>query len=122
MNAFDWLSSGARLTSWFHQLSPGKRARPLKSSLSATPTDGADGVLGVLGPVGVSGSGESFAPPHAASVMVHSTSAVVSSFRCDVTRARPLQGIGRGLRPDYSTLPSRLYNRVPCRMTKSSSC
>ena len=94
MNAFDWLSSGARLTSWFHQLSAGKSARPLKSSLSATPVEGVDGVDGVLGPVGVVGPGDgSFSPPHA-TTMPHSVSAVMSSlFRTVAPRSgyRPFE-------------------------------
>ena len=88
MNAFDWLSSGARLTSWFHQLSAGKSARPPKSSLRATPVDGADGVDGVsVGAVGT--DGDSFAPPQAATRMLHTTSAVMSTFP-----PPPLRGFG----------------------------
>jgi hypothetical protein len=80
MYAFDWLSSGAPFTSWFHQLSAGKSARPLKSSFSATPVEGVDGVDGVLGPLGdVGPEEESFAPPHA--TMLNSVSAVMSSLR-----------------------------------------
>jgi hypothetical protein len=113
MKAFDWLSSGARLMSWFHQLSPGKSVRPLKSSLRATPTDGAEGVPGVLGPLGVVGSDESFSPPQAAIVMADSASAVVSSRRrFDVTRSTLRQRIGLAFQPDYSTVAVRLYNRV----------
>ena len=87
MNALDWLSSGARLTSWFHQLSVGKSARPLKSSLRATPVDG-DGVDGVsVGAVGT--DGDSFAPPQAAARMLHTTSAVMSTVP-----PPPLRGFG----------------------------
>jgi len=66
--------------------------RPLKSSFSATPLEGVDGAVGVLGPVGVVGSdGESFTPPHAAKAMLHSDSAVASSFkRFDVTAVEAL--------------------------------
>src|SRR5262245_36257512 len=105
MNAFDCASSGARLTSWFHQLSNGNMPRPLKSSLSTTPTDGVVGVLGVLGPVGVVGSCESFAPPHAAIVRQYSASAATSIVRrFDVTRAKPSSGYRFASGADYSSV------------------
>src|SRR5919108_1884329 len=109
MKAFDWLSSGARLMSWFHQLSAGNSVRPLKSSFSATPVDGVDGVLGVLGPVGVEGSdGESFTPPHAAIPTLQSASAVMSSGRGREVTAnpKPRRGIGSGSRRDYEFRPA----------------
>jgi hypothetical protein len=41
MNAFDCGSTGARLMSWFHQLSAGSICRPPKSSFRSTdPVDG----------------------------------------------------------------------------------
>src|SRR5687767_7247883 len=78
--------------SWFHQLSEGNSARPLKSSFSMTPLEGVDGTPGVLGPVGVVGSeGESFTPPQAATARLQSASAVVSN---PPTRLRRFGGTG----------------------------